>query len=387
MVWHRMLARTSPWLPAVLLGLLALGCRDDEPTTPPPERVVPEPLPVLSDADEALLASLLSPDPADFYEDRARLWRLGEIRWPSSAAPRERPEPTTIARPLELVVVDATQLRVLLPLHRLDWQPPAPELVRVAQARESDSPERLWQALRITAQVGAGDLVVGLRRPLAPTSWLELDAGIPLTPLDGEGERLRVGWDDRECGFGLSLALDAADFGPLYRPGPAKPASSSAAPQRATSISLPPSAALFDSAEAREPLLRLHAESTIDPEGPGWVGLQITKTGAAKRGRTPVELECKGVTARGWVETKLLKEAPGRYALVEQNQPPAISSCEGYDEGESVSVGPGTPLFIGDALVGVVVEEVELLVQIHGAWMETCVPSPWGDLELRLLAR
>lgn len=370
-----------------LLGLLALGCREDEPTTAPPERVAPEPVPVLSEADEALLASLLSPDPGDFYEDRARLWRMGEIRWSSGAVPRDRPDASTLARPLELVVVDPASLRVILPLERIDWQPPSPELVRVANQRDDSSPAQVWQAMRVTARMSAGDLVAGLRRPIAPTSWLELDAGIPLTPLDGEGERLRVGWDDRECGFGLSFALDAGDFGPLYRPGPTKSSAPSAAPRPATSLSLPPSTPMFESAEAREPLLRLHAESTIDPEGPGWVGLEITKTGAAKRGRTPVELACKGVTARGWVETKHLKETPGRYALVEQNQPPAISSCAGHDEGESISVAPGTPLFVADELVGVVVDEVELLVQISGPWMQTCVPSPWGDLELRLLSR
>lgn len=386
------LARTRRLLHSTLamaLGLIA--CQRPEPTTPAPERVAPEPAPVLTDADEALLASLISPDPGDFHDDRARLWRMGALRWwPGAPELPGRPEPESLTHPLELVVVDAESLRVILPLDQLEWRPPAPELVRVSRPNESPSPEQLWKALRITASVEAGDLVAGLRHAIAPTAWLELEAGIPLTPLDREGERLRVGWDDRECGFGLSLVIDATEFGPLHQPGPAAPEPDpSAAPpaKPATSLSLTPATPIFASAEDREPLLRLHAASTIDPEGPGWIAQQITKVGPTKRGRAPIVLRCKGVTVRGWVDNKALVESPGRYALVEETEPPTISSCPSNEDATSLLVGPGTPLFADDRVVGVVVEEIELPVRVHGAWMETCVPSPWGDLELRLRGR
>ncbi|MFV8750735.1 hypothetical protein ACNOYE_09305 [Nannocystaceae bacterium ST9] len=376
--------------------LAASGCHEPEVAVAPEDRAKPEPAPLLSEADEALLAALSSDDPGDFFDDRARLWRVGAIHWQEGQAEiAGRPAGAdTLPQPLQLVVVDPIGPRVLLPLDQLEWRPPGPELVRVsADQDEAPSPEPLWRALRLTALVGPGDLVAGLRRDLAPTPWLELDAGIPLTPLDREGERLRVGWDDRECGFGLTLTIDPAEFGPLHRPGP-EPSAEAQPPTagKPTSLRLDPATAIHASAEDREPLLRLHPASSIDPEGPGWIGQTITREGPAKRGRTPIVLRCHGVTVRGWVETKALRESPGRYAFVEPSEPPSLSSCESNDGASTMSVPPGTALFADvtadDAtLVGVVVEEVDMPVRVEGGWMATCVPSPWGDLEVRFRSR
>jgi hypothetical protein len=375
------------WL--VIAGSLAvIGCREPEPAVAPSDRAKPELAPALSEADEALLASLSSEDPGDVFDDRARLWRVGPMRWradePEIGGRPEAIQP--LAQPLLLVVVDPEGPRVLLPLDQLEWQPPAPELVRVsASAEPTRSLEPIWKALRLTAVVAPGDLVAGLRRDLAPTDWLELDAGIPLTPLDREGDRLRVGWDDRECGFGLTLTIDPDEFGPLHRPGPADQAEASA-PANATSLRLDPAAAIYASAEERTPLLRLHPATSIDPEGPGWIGQVITRTGPTRRGRTPIVLQCHGVRVSGWVETKTLRESPGRYAFVEQADPPAPSTCEAAQTGASpMSVPAGTVLYAGTGtdVVGVVVEPIDLDVRIEASWMTTCVPSPWGDLDLR----
>jgi hypothetical protein len=366
--------------------LAASGCHEPEVAVVPDDRAKPEPAPLLSEADEALLAALSSDDPGDFFDDRARLWRIGAIHWQEGQAEiAGRPAGAdTLPQPLPLVVVDPKGPRVLLPLDRLEWRPPAPELVRVSAGDdEVPSPEPLWRAVRLTALVGPGDLVAGLRRDLAPTPWLELDAGIPLTPLDREGERLRVGWDDRECGFGLTLTIDPAEFGPLHRPGPEPSLEPAPADAKPTSLRLDPATAIHASAEDREPVLRLHP----DPEGAGWIDQAITREGPAKRGRTPITLRCHGVTVRGWVETKALHESPGRCAFVEQSEPPPLSSCESNDGASTMRVSPGTALFADATLVGVVVEEIDMPVRVQGGWMATCVPSPWGDLEVRFRSR
>jgi hypothetical protein len=371
-----------------MLAWLALGCREPEPTAAPSDRAKPELAPALSESDEALLASLSSEDPGDFYDDRARLWRVGPLRWragePELPGRPERAEP--LARPLSLVVVDPEGPRVLLPLDQLEWQPPARELVQVSAGEaEVASPEPIWKALRLTAVVAPGDLVAGLRRDLAPTDWLELDAGIPLTPLDREGERLRVGWDHRECGFGLTLAIEPSEFGPLHRPGPAETQTDVPTKAGATSLRLDPATAIYPSAEDKTPLLRLHPATTIDPDGPGWIGQEITRSGPARRGRTPIVMRCHGVTVRGWVEAKALRESPGRYAFVEQAEPPQPSTCASMRNASPMSVPAGTVLHAGpdDAVVGLVVETIDLDVRVAEGWMNACVPSPWGDLELR----
>lgn len=367
------------------------GCPAPPPAAAPSDRATPEPAPALSEADEALLASLSSEDPGDFYDERAQLWRIGALRWQVEKPEIEgRPAGIpSLARPLPMVVIDPVGPRVLLPLDQLEWRPPAPELVRMSAAKnEARSPEPIWHSLRLTAVVGPGDLVAGLRRDLAPTPWLELDAGIPLTPLDREGERLRVGWDDPECGFGLTLTIDPEEFGPLHRPGPVV-ASEPATPSSSASLRLDPAAAIYASAEERTPLLRLHPATTVDPDGPGWIGQEITRSGPAKRGRTPIVLQCKGVGVRGWVETKALRESPGRYAFVEQAEPPPLSSCADEREASSMLVPAGTVLHAGSdepEVVGIVVEEIAMEVRVEGGWMATCVPSPWGDLELRFRA-
>jgi hypothetical protein len=378
-------AALRPWVTVACLA--ASGCHEPEPAIPPSDRAKPELAPTLSEADEALLASLSSDDPGDFHDDRARLWRVGALRWRSGEPElRGRPEHAQpLAQPLSVVVVDPIGPRVLLPLDQLEWHAPAPELVQVANSEaEARSLEPIWKALRLTAVVAPGDLVAGLHRDLAPTEWLELDAGIPLTPLDREGDRLRVGWDDRECGFGLTLTIDPEEFGTLHRPGPREPASE-AADANAPSLRLGPATAIYPSAEDRTPLLRLHPATTIDPDGPGWIGQEITRSGPARRGRTPIVLRCHGVTVRGWVESKALRESPGRYAFVEQAEPPAASTCESARGGSPMSVPAGTVLHAGadDEVVGVVIETIDLDVRVADGWMTTCVPSPWGDLQLR----
>lgn len=374
---------------AMGLCLASSGCHEREPAAAPIERPKPDPAPPLSEADEALLAALSSDDPGDYYDDRARLWRIGALRWRAEgpeigARPRAL---DSLGQPLPLVVIDPIGPRVLLPLDQLEWRSPAPELVRVsARKDESRSPEPIWKSLRLSAVVGPGDLVPSLRQDLAPTPWLELAAGIPLTPLDSEGERLRVGWDDRECGFGLTLTIDPEQFGPLYRPGPARDPVPSE-PARGTSLRLEPATPLYASAEEREPLLRMHPATMIDPEGPGWIGQVIIRDGPAKRGRTPIVLRCHGVSVRAWVASKALRESPSRYAFVEQAEPPALSTCESLRGASPMPVPAGTLLYAGDSLVGVVAKEVDLDVRVEGSWMSTCVPSPWGDLELRFRGR
>lgn len=377
----------KPRAHAVLCLVILIGCHEPEPAVAPSDRAKPELAPALSEADEALLASLSSDDPGDFYDDRASLWRVGALRWRADEPELEgRPRALQpLAQPLSLVVVDPVGPRVLLPLDQLEWHATSPELVRVSASKdEARSLEPIWKALRLTAVVAPGDLVAGLRRDLAPTDWLELDAGIPLTPLDREGDRLRVGWDDRECGFGLTLTIDPDEFGPLHRPGPVTEPEAPAKAD-ATSLRLDPATAIYASAEEKTPLLRLHPATSIDPDGPGWIGQSITRNGAARRGRTPIVLSCHGVTVSGWVETKSLRESPGRYAFVEQAEPPSPSTCEPMHEASPMSVPAGTVLYAGKGteVVGVVVEAIDLDVRVEASWMTTCIPSPWGNLDLR----
>ncbi len=382
------------------------GCHEPDPANAPLDRAKPEPALTLSEADEALLASLSSDDPGDFYDDRARLWRIGQLQWQvgqPSLSPEDRKGESgpagSLPQPLLVVVLDPVGPRVLLPLDQLEWRPPAPELVRVSAEDEQGnarSPEPLWTALRLAAVVSPGDLVAGLRRDLAPTPWLELDAGIPLTPFDREGERLRVGWDDPECGFGLTLTIDPSEFGPLHQPGPASPADPAPEPEpsdaasRASSLRLDPATPIYASAEQREPLLRLHPATKVDPDGPGWIGQVITRAGPPKRGRTPIVLRCHGVGVQGWVETAALRESPGRYAFVEQTEPPPVSTCAAmYEASLSTMPVPVGTVLHGPTreVVGIVAHEVEMLVRVDGGWMATCVPSPWGDLDLWFRAR
>ena len=191
----------------VPLGILfgAGACHEPVVTEVPLDRPPARPTPILDPDEEALLASLVADDPGDYHVARARIWRIGGGRWRPdspefgdrpSAGPRERDLPA----PVEVVVVDAGP-RVLLPLAELGFEP------------ELD-------ALRLVAHLQASDLVAGLTRELHPTAWLTLAAGVGLTPLEREGERLRVRWGDPDCGFGLELVLDAGDFGPTYEPGP-----------------------------------------------------------------------------------------------------------------------------------------------------------------------
>ncbi len=371
-----------------LAALITLaGCRGTsttDPVTPPPERSDEI---VLAESDEALVATLLADDPGDFHAERARIWRIGAARW-STDVPELPARPATtssasLARALEAVVVDPERLRVLLPLDQLDWQPPPAEPV-VVSGRDTQlrSPEPVWQALRLVAALQPGDLVSGLRVELTPAPWLALAAGLPLTPLDQDGDRLRVGWDDPQCGFGLTLAIEPKDFGPLYQPGPLGSADLESAASEGASLRLEPGAAIYPDAQSKQALVHMHAGKHADARS--WVGQRISVEGKPSRGRQAITLRCRGVVVKGWVEVRQLRELPGTYAFVEQSEPPALSTCARTRDAEPIQVLRGTILYAPERkqVIGVVVSDIELAAKPGaGGWWSSCAPSPWGDLE------
>jgi hypothetical protein len=356
---------------AACLGLLA--CREQpDPIAPEPDVHRAQAAP-LSEDDEALLASLVAEDPGDFHVERARIWRVGPARWVEGGPELPgRPPDHALDRPLEAVVVDRAGPRVLLPLAQLD-----------------DRPE--WSSLRIVAVLGAGDLVAGLRRELRPTPWLTLAAGVGLTPRGRSDGHLDVGWSDPACGFGLHLAIDTEDFGPLYEPGPAGPPSDTPEPPDAAPLRLAPGTAIFATADAREPVLRLDPQPASHGERLS-AAQRVTLDGKPTRGRQAVTLRCRGVEVRGFVTTDAIVENPARYAVVD-HPPPPTSTCAGFGSGEPLIVPRATPLRepTGDgrgALIGVVAADLELAATPGPeGWWTGCVASPWGDLVFQFRLR
>lgn len=363
--------RVAPVL-ALLLAPLG-GCRDKPVLVEPNERPAARPAPTLDDDDEALLASLLADDPSDYYVARARIWRVGPARWtpdgPELAArPNNGLRGGSLEQPLEVVVVDSQAgPRVLLPLGDLDRGARAPS----------------WSALRLLAVLAPGDLTPGLARELRPTPWLTLAAGLGLTPRERDGEHLRVGWADPDCGFGLELVIDAKDFGPYYEPGPSGRPDDP--PESGESLRLAPGAQIHADAAGREPIVR------INPEAPSEAALlsaaqRVTRIGKPVRKLQEIELRCRGVVIRGHVASSDIVEVPGRFARVEAAAPPS-SSCAGFGEAEPMLIPRTTALFspsspdVEPTLVGVVAEDVELPASpAPDGWWRSCVPSPWGDL-------
>ncbi|WP_106390621.1 hypothetical protein [Enhygromyxa salina] len=341
---------------------------------------------MLSADDEALLASLLAEDPGDFHVARARIWRLGPARW-LAKGPELPDRPSAdlrggaLERPLDAVVIDPEGPRVLLPLDALVGDP---------KLRER------WSAVQIVAVLSAGDLVTGLTRELRPTPWLTVSAGVGLTPLGREGDDLRVSWSDPACGFGLELALDTEDFGPLYEPGPAGPPSDvpgdlpGDAGAGNIARRLAPGAEIFAEQDARTPVLRLDPETPSHGERMS-AAQRVSLDGPAKRGRQPITLRCRGVHVSGWVSSRDIIESTTRYAVVQDAAAP-VSSCAGVGR-DAITVPRATPLYeptgTGDAaLVGVVSADVELPAS-PGAdgWWVGCVESPWGDLVVQFRLR
>ncbi|MFO7566505.1 MAG: hypothetical protein R6X02_27935 [Enhygromyxa sp.] len=352
--------------------LLTWGCRDTPSTIEPEERPPGRPPPVLSSDDEALLASLLSEDPSDFYVARARIWRIGPARWTSEGPEFPgRPEELrggALERPLEVVVVDELGPRVLLPVDDLD--------------RGSRPPS--WSALRLLAVLAPGDLVAGLTRELRPTPWLTLAAGVGLTPREREGEHLRARWSDPACGFSLDLVVDAQDFGPLHEPGPSGRASDPPEPGEGPTRRLAPGTPIYADDKAREPIVVLDAESPSE-SALLRAAQRVALIGKPTRsGLQQLELRCRGVVITGWVASASVVEVPHRFAVVEAAAPPS-SSCAGFgsDGAEPSRVPRATALFNpnGSTLVGVVADEVELAARpLPDGWWRSCVASPWGDL-------
>jgi hypothetical protein len=328
---------------------------------------------VLSADDEALLASLLSDDPGDFHSKRTRVWRLGSARWVADAPQwANRGDHDELARSLEVVVVDAGP-HVLLPLDEFVGGP------------------RQWSALRIVAVLSPGDLVAGLTRELRPTPWLTLAAGVGLTPRGRTDDHIDVRWSDPACGFGLELVLDDDDFGPLYEPGPAGPPTDPIGPPGvADARKLRPGTKIYADATAREPVLVLDGEAPSHSERMS-AAQRVTLEGKPSKGRQAIQLQCRGVEIRGFVETRALVSSSASYSVV-QDAPPRVSSCANH-EGEPIAVARATPLYepLGDgggALIGVVAEDTELAAApgIDG-WWTACVPSPWGDMMFRFKLR
>jgi hypothetical protein len=324
-------------------------------------------MPVLDGDDEALVASLLADDPSDFHVARARIWRIGAARW-SANAPDFGPRPSGMTAGLEqaveVVVVDPQGPRVLLPLAELDQGAPPPS----------------WSALRLVAQIEASDLVAGLERELHPTPWLTLAGGVGLTPIEHEGDHLLVAWADPACGFGLELALDEADFGPLYEPGPSGRPSDEPELDETSALRLAPGTAIFADVEGHEPVVRL------DPEPRESERLRAAQRvrvlGKPSRKLQSIELRCHGVIVTGYVAPTSIIELPGRFAVVEAARP-ASSTCADFP-GEPVLVPRATTLHEPAnpaSLVGVVATDVELDAKPStDGWWTACVPSPWGDL-------
>lgn len=355
-----------PQLELVTAGVIALmGCTQPEETTPPANGRPSRPTPVLTTDDEALLASLLSDDPGDFHQLRARIWRLGSARWVAGGPELPgRPGSDELARPLEVVVVDEQGPRVLLPLDELGSLPQ-------------------WSALRIVAALAPGDLVAGLRHELRPTPWLTLAAGLALTPQKRVGEDLAVAWSDPACGFGLEMVVEAENFGPLYEPGPAGPPYERPGAVDPDAPRLAAGAPIYADAGAREPLMRLDSEPASHGERMS-AAQQLTLIGKPSRGRQEIQLRCRGVAIHGFVESRAIVHGSASYAVVD-DAPVRASSCDGRGS-ESITVGRATPLYepISDgtpALIGVVAQDTELVAKASGdGWWTACVPSPWGDL-------
>jgi hypothetical protein len=377
--------RARSW---VLLGVLTLfGCPRVEPTTSPNVERRLRPAPVLSADDEAVLASLLSDDPGDFHSARARIWRVGAARWvPDGVEWAHHEGHGELAHALEVVVIDGgskagpADPRVLLPLDEFAARP-GPDVV--------GSPQ--WSALRIIAVLSPGDLVAGLTRELHPTPWLTLSAGVGLSPRGRTGDDLDVRWSDPACGFGLALVLDDEDFGPLYEPGPAGPPTDPVGPPGvADARKLAPGTKIYADIAAREPVLVLDVEPPSHGERMS-AAQRVTLEGKPSKGRQAIQLQCRGVQIRGFVETRAIVASSASYTVV-QNDPPRMSSCANH-EGEPLDVARATPLYepLGDgggALIGVVAEDTELAATpgIDG-WWTACVPSPWGDMMFRFKLR
>jgi hypothetical protein len=352
-----------------------MGCREApapvEPNVRPPAR----PAPTLGVEDEALLASLLADDPSDFHVARARVWRLGPARWvkgdPEFAGrPSSSLRGGALEQPLEVVVIDREAPRVLLPLDDL--------------GRGSRAPS--WSALRLLAVVAPGDLVAGLARELRPTAWLTLSAGVGLTPREREGDHLRVGWSDPDCGFGLELVIDPKDFGPHFEPGPSGRPDDAPEPSAGPTLRLAPGAQIYADAAGREPIVRMDAEAPTESELLS-AAQRVTRIGKPVRKLQQIELRCRGVAIAGHVATTDVVEIPGRFAVVDAAAP-ASSDCAGFEPesagiGEPMLVPRSTALFAPNsaALVGVVAADVELAANpASDGWWRSCVPSPWGDL-------
>ncbi len=347
------------------------GCREPSASIEPRERPAARPAPALDGDDEALLASLLSEDPGDFHVARARIWRIGPARW-STEAPEfpARPSETlrggALEQPLEVVIVDGEGPRVLLPLEALG---------------DARAPRR--PALRLLVHVAPSDLVPGLTRELAPTPWLTLAAGLPLTPSAGSDDHLRVRWADPACGFALELAINPDDFGPVYEPGPSgRPTDE---PERdGPALRLAPGAQLYADALGREPIVQLDPEPP--PEASRLRAAQRVRLLGApgKRELQGVELRCRGVAITGYVAREAVVELPGRVAVVEPTSP-TPSTCAGFGA-ETILVPEATPLYEpqierAPSVVGVVTAEVELAAIARAdGWWRGCAPSPWGDL-------
>jgi hypothetical protein len=247
-----------------------------------------------------------------------------------------------------------------------------------------------WPALRIVAVLSPGDLVAGLTRELSPTPWLTLAAGVGLTPRGRTDDHLEVLWSDPACGFGLELVLDVEDFGPLHEPGPSGPPTDPPGPPDANAQRLAPGTKIYADIAAREPVV------VLDPEPPThgdrMSGAQrLTLEGKPSKGRQAIQLTCRGVGIRGFVDSKSIVAGSASYAVVE-NAPSRVSSCAGHG-GEPIAVPRATPLYepsgsgIG-VLVGVVAQDVELPAApgLDG-WWTACVGSPWGDMVFRFSLR
>jgi hypothetical protein len=330
------------------------------------------------------LTSLLSDDPGDFHSARARVWRIGAARWVADGPEwSDRQDQDDLARALEVVVIEGSNPgqvgpHVLLPLDEFST---GSDVV--------GSPR--WSALRIVAVLSPGDLVAGLTRELRPTPWLTLAAGVGLTPRGRTDDHLDVRWSDPACGFGLELVLDDDDFGPLYEPGPAGPPADPIGPVGvAGARKLAPGTKIYADVTAREPVLVLDSEPPSHGERMS-AAQRVTLEGKPSKGRQAIQLQCRGVEIRGFVETRAIVASSATYAVV-QDEPPRVSSCANQ-EGEPIFVPRATPLHeprgdSGGALVGVVAEDTELAAApgIDG-WWTACVPSPWGDMVFRFKLR
>ncbi|MCA9687060.1 MAG: hypothetical protein KC457_33140, partial [Myxococcales bacterium] len=248
-----------------------------------------------------------------------------------------------------------------------------------------------------------GDLVTGLQHELAPTPWLTVAAGVAVTPVDREEDRLRVRWSDPSCGFSLQLAIDPEDFGPLYEPGPAGPPTD--APmiggiggiggEPGPIMQLVAGAALYQTASGGQPLLRT-AEAEAGGRVPDRSAQRVTLDGQPRSGRQPITLRCNGVHLRGWVSPRQITELPARYAVIDRPQSPEMSVCADIRSSSSMTyeqLTRGTILYEprpGDdaAVIGVAIGDATVpAVPAQAGWWQGCVPSPWGDLSFQFQPR